>query len=145
MKWNEQYPCDRQPTPEQISAYMKSSLWEMFCTRLEQGYNVQPSYAYSQCSAAPGWNVKYRKGGRALCTLYPNQGYFTCLVSVGQKEAAEAEMLLSACTEYIRTLYWHTKPFNGSRWMMIDVTSQDILQDVCKLIALRVSPKKTKI
>ncbi|WP_423245054.1 DUF3788 family protein [Heliorestis acidaminivorans] len=24
---------------------------------------------YSKCSAQPGWNVKYKKSGKSLCTL----------------------------------------------------------------------------
>ena len=50
----------------------------------------------------------------------------------------QAELLLCTCTDYLRELYWNTKPYNGGRWLMISVTSPEILEDVKALIALRV-------
>lgn len=49
----------------------------------------------------------------------------------------EAELLLSACTEYVRNLYWNTKPFNGGRWLMVSVTSGEVMEDVKNLVDLR--------
>lgn len=142
MNWNEQYPKAEQPDLAQVSAYIGTPLWEDLCSHLELTYSVSPTMDHSLCSGATGWNLKYRKNGRALCTLYPAEGFFTCLVSIGSKEAPEAELLLSSCTEYLRTLYWNTQVFNGGRWLMIDVTSPEILGDTKSLIALRVKKKK---
>lgn len=142
MDWNALYPKDSQPTLSEISHTIASPLWEELCSHLSCTYGVSPTVEHSICSGAPGWNVKYKKGGRALCTLYPAQGGFTCLVSVGSREAMEAELLLSACTDYLRNLYWSTKTFNGGRWLMIAVTSREILEDVKRLIALRVQKKR---
>lgn len=142
MNWNELYPNDSPPTLSAISAYIKSPLWDGLCAYLERIYGVSPTVEHSVCSGAPGWNLKYKKSGRALCTLYPARDFFTCLVSIGSREAMEAELLLSASTDYLQTLYWNAKPFNGSRWLMIEVTSQEILEDVKMLIALRAKKKK---
>lgn len=137
MKWNELYTNIKQPSLAQISDYIASPLWAELCRHLEQSYGVLPKTEYSVCSGAPGWNVKYKKGGRALCTLYPAEGYFTAMVSVGSRESAEAEMLLVFCTDYIKNLYQNTRPFNGGRWLMIEVTSSEILNDVKQLVKLR--------
>ena len=141
MNWNERFARDCQPDLSQISAYIGSDLWAKLCTHVEETYNVSQCIEYSRCFCSPGWNVKYKKGSRALCTLYPREGFFTCLVTVGSREAAEAELMLGACTDYVRTLYWKVKPFNGARWLMIDVTAEDIMEDVKKLIGLRVRAK----
>lgn len=142
MKWTEQFSKDSKPTPAQIGAYIGSAHWDALREHIETAYDVLPQVDYSVCSGAPGWNMKYRKSSRALCTLYPCEGYFTCMVSIGGKEAMEAELLLSSCTDYVRELYWNCRPFNGSRWLMIDVTSAEILEDVKALVALRVKKKK---
>lgn len=142
MNWNELYSKGSPPDLSAVSAHVKSPLWEELCAHLERSYSVSPTVEHSICSGAPGWNLKYKKGGRALCTLYPAQGFFTCLVSIGSKEAMEAELLLPTCTDYLQRLYWGTQLFNGGRWLMIEVTSQEILEDVKTLIALRVKKKK---
>jgi hypothetical protein len=143
LNWNERFPREQQPSLTQIGEYIGSPLWADLCTHLEQIYGVQPMPEHSRCSGAPGWNVKYRMGGHALCTLYPAEGRFTCMVSAAEADAPEVEWLLSICTHTVRELYRSTKPFNGSRWLMIDVTTAAILEDAKKLIGLRARKKRT--
>jgi len=76
MEWAGLYGADRQPSEAQIAEYIANPLWENLNGFLRESYGVQPSYDYSTCSGQPGWNVKYKKGGRALCTLYPMPGFF---------------------------------------------------------------------
>ena len=141
MSWFQRYPKSQQPTLEQISEYIASPLWGELCRWAEKSYQIEPKVEHSTCSGAPGWNVKYKKGGRALCTLYPDEGQFTALITVGAKEAPEAELLLPTCSDYIRELFARTQTMNGARWLMIRVTDAQVLEDVKKLIRLRVAPK----
>lgn len=99
-------------------------------------------YPVWSTAGAPGWNVKYKKGSRALCTLYPRLGYFTCMVSVGRKETVQAELLLPSFDPYLQALYQKADVFNGGRWLMIDVISEPVLENVKELIQLRVKPNK---
>lgn len=141
MNWNQLYPKQQPPALPQISAFVGSNLWESLCTHLEEAYGVSPRVEHSICSGAPGWNVKYKKSSRALCTLYPAAGYFTAMVSIGAREAAEAELMLPFLTDYLQQLYQNAQPGSYGRWLMIDVTSPEILEDVKQLIALRVKKK----
>jgi len=141
MTWFERYPKAQQPTLQEISDFITSPLWNGLCTWAEQSYQIEPKVEHSTCSGAPGWNVKYKKGGRALCTLYPDEGQFTALITVGAKEAPEAELLLPTCSEYIQELFARTQTFNGARWLMIRVSDAAVLEDVKKLVRLRVAPK----
>ncbi len=142
MNWNQRYPKSQQPTLEEINAYIASPLWGEFCRWAEERYAVSPKVEHSTCSGAPGWNVKYRKGGRSLCTLYPDEGAFTALVTVGAKEAPQAELLLPTYSDYIRELITQTQSFNGGRWLMIRVSDPRVLADVKQLVSLRVTPKQ---
>ena len=142
MDWNELYPRGCEPTLEQVRAQIQSPLWDTLRGHLETLYGVLPHVEHSVCSGAPGWNVKYRKGGRALCTLYPHVGYFTCMVVLGTAEATGAELALPSCTPYVQALYNGANPMNGARWLMVDVTQPAILEDVERLIALRCVKRK---
>jgi len=64
--WNK---MDRswEPTSEIVTAYVNNPLWSDLCRYVEAEYQVKPVFEYSRCSM-PGWNVKYRKAGRSLCT-----------------------------------------------------------------------------
>jgi len=142
MAWSEQYTKADEPALTQIAEHIGSPLWRELCGFVETGYDTLPKIEYSICSGAPGWNVKYKKSGRALCTLYPHEGFFTCLICIGGREMMEAELVLTACCSYTRELYQKTKAFNGTRWMMMDVTSQEILEDVKSLLRVRAKPKQ---
>ena len=92
---------------------------------------------HSRCSMQAGWNIKYKKDGKSLCTLYPMQGYFIALVVVGSRELTEAEFLMPQCSDYVQTVFKNTKIGNGQKWLMLDVRDRGIMDDVFSLINLR--------
>ena len=142
MVWHETYPAHCQPDMKQIREFVDSPYWEQLCSYLQKTYVTSPSIEYSRCSMQTGWNVKYKKGSRAICTLYPDEGYFICMVSIGAKEAAEAELVMKGCSPYLQGLYEKTVPFNGGRWLMIEVRDKETLEDVKEMIGVRMRKKK---
>lgn len=108
---------------------VSSPLWSEFCTSVEGTYGVSPRVEYSKCSMAPGWNVKYKKGGRSICTVYPNNGRFYCMLVIGDKKLHGAELIINSCGPYIQELFRSTSQSLGGKWLFIDVTSDAIVQD----------------
>lgn len=141
LDWNTLYGCDREPTLAEISGFINSSHWEALNAYLQDSYHTQPKLSYSKCSAQPGWNVKYSKSGKSLCTLYPMEGYFIALVVIGNKETPEAELLLPALSADVRALYQNVPFACGGKWLMISILNAELLSDVIKLINIRVRPK----
>lgn len=137
MDWKTRFPIDRQPTIEEISAAVDNPLWDELLTHLEGTYHTAPKVEYSKCSMAPGWNVKYKKGSKAICTLYPQEGSYQCMVVIGEKQNAEAELLLPALDPAVQQLYRGTKSAMGGRWLMVPVTAPAVLDSLLQLIALR--------
>ena len=137
MDWNLLYSNVTPPTWEQITEYIGSPLWADFNERIQSAYQIKPCMKYSRCSMQAGWNIKYKKGGKSLCTLYPMQGYFIALVVVGSRELTEAEFLMPQCSDYVQTVFKNTKIGNGQKWLMLDVRDRGIMDDVFSLINLR--------
>lgn len=127
----------QKPSLESISAYVNSPLWEQLHEYMEEQYQIAPVLEYSRCSMQRGWNVKYKKAGRTLCTLYPMEGYFIALVVIGERERAETELALPFFTEYLQHLYEETRTSIGQKWLMIHVTNLALLEDVRQCIAIR--------
>ncbi len=137
MEWTQLYDKNNQPEKEQISDFIHNPLWERINEFLQSGYQVQPTYAYSTCSAQPGWNVKYQKSGRSLCTLYPMPGFFIALVVIGNREQAETDLVLPMLSQYVQNLYKSAAAVMGGRWLMVAVTDEEIFEDVKRLIQIR--------
>lgn len=144
MEWAQQYDGSNQPTKEQISSYIQTPLWEEMNAFLKDSYQTEPTCQYSRCSAQPGWNIKYRKAGRSLCTLYPMQGFFIAMVVIGNKEQAETELLLPVLSAYTQKLYADSPFSTGGRWLMMHVTDEKVMADAKALIQIRrkIKPKK---
>lgn len=120
-----------------ISKQVHSPLFDSLCSYLEETYQVKPVVEFSKCTMQYGWNVKYKKGGRSLCTLYPQEGSFLALVVIGTREMAEAEILLPFLTEYVQQAFAETKTGMQQKWLMIEVKNTEVLEDVKQLVALR--------
>ncbi len=141
--WNKN-DSEVKPDMDRIKDFVDSPLWNELCLWIEKTYApVRPVIEFSRCSMQQGWNIKYRKGGRSLCTLYPENGYFTALVVIGEKEKLPFEISLPAMSQYTQTLYKNTKEGMGQKWLMFEVRERCIYEDVKACITMRRKPKNT--
>lgn len=140
-KWPQLFPMDRKPSMEELDQYADNSLWPEFRQYLNVAYGAEPRMDYSRCGLEPGWNVKFKKGSKALATVYLRPGYVTAMISVSPKDEAQAEGVLLTCTEYTQSLYRNTASSKMGRWLMMDLTSPEVLEDIKALLALRAKPR----
>ena len=145
--WSEKYGKDNEPAYENIGEFIDNDLWQKLNNYLREAYNISPKIAYSGCSMQngywKGWNIKYKKSGKSLCTVYPKQGWFAVLVTIGAGEMSEVELLMPQCSEYTQELFKQTvQSHNGGKSLAFEVKSEDILEDVKGLFAIRANNKK---
>ena len=126
------------PLLEEIEEFVNNSVFAKFCTEVKTKYKCNEKIEFSSCSWEYGWNVKFKKAGKSLCTIYPKEGYFTVLVVVGQKEKLAVESILYECTSKLREIYSQTKVGNGQKWLMIDLEDKGKLYtDIFRLLDIR--------
>ncbi|MCL2867330.1 MAG: DUF3788 domain-containing protein [Clostridia bacterium] len=144
MKWNELFDKEHAPSEEQITEFIGTPLFDDLNGHLRQTYNIKPKLAYSNCNMDggmwKGWNIKYQKSGKSLCTLYPKRGYLHLLITIGGRGVNEAELLIPMCTEYIQNL-WVKSDSHGSRYLGIELRDESVLRDVKRLIDIRAKTK----
>lgn len=145
MKWNELFNEHLTPSSKDIKDYIGAAEenWNNLTEYIENTYEAKPKIEYSRCSLQPGWNVKYKKNGKSLCTLYPMEDYFIALVVIGPKEQDEAEAAMEAgvFSTYVEELYKKTSGSAMGSWLMIEVKDGSILNDIKILINMRVKAK----
>ena len=126
------------PTLEEIGEYVRNPVFMLLCSEIKDTYQCSEKIEYSSCSLEKGWNVKFKKAGRTLCTIYPRENYFTVMVVVGEKEKASVEEMLPKCTVELQDIYHQTREGNGQRWLMIDLeVKDDLYHDLLQLIRIR--------
>ncbi|MDO5844451.1 MAG: DUF3788 domain-containing protein [Methanocorpusculum sp.] len=126
------------PSLKEIDELIDNPLFQNLCEYINTEYKADTKIEYSGDKILLGWNVKFRKAGRALFTLYPKKNYFTVLVVVGRKEKETVETLLPQMSEEIREIYENTIEGMGQRWLLIDLKNEDdVYRDVLSIIRIR--------
>ncbi|MDD3269986.1 MAG: DUF3788 family protein [Syntrophomonadaceae bacterium] len=92
---------------------------------------------YSRCSMQKGWNVKYHKSGKSLCTLYPEKEAFIVLIVIKLELAHIIKSLEGKFEQEILDIVDSARPFNGTKWLMIPIESEAILKNVQELLVLK--------
>ena len=128
------------PAYDEIVGYINlpaQELWRQINHFIQERYKISPKIMYSTCSAKPGWNVKYQKSGKSLCTLYPEKDSFVSLVVITLDLLPVIEALSEEFTEEVLQTIRTAKPFNGTLWLMLQVKSDLVLNDVKQLLLLK--------
>ncbi|MDO5558902.1 MAG: DUF3788 domain-containing protein [Oscillospiraceae bacterium] len=126
------------PVIKELTEYVDFSLFNELISYMESEYKAQVKIEYSGDKVLLGWNVKFKKAGRTLCTVYPRKGYYHMLLIVGSKEKQRTEQLLPTLSSEFQKIYNDTKEGMGQRWMLFDFAARtDLYDDVLKIIRIR--------
>jgi hypothetical protein len=132
------------PEYDAIVAYIKAptrSLWQELNGFVQEHFKSKPKIQYSICAGKPGWNVKYQKSGKSICTLYPEKECFIALVVVKLDLVVLIEGAQQPFHPQILNLVKSGRPFNGTLWLMITVDDRPVLESVMDLLMLKMSIK----
>lgn len=130
------------PSVGEISIYIRNGLFDKFCLEMDNQYEADFKVEFSKCNWEYGWNLKFKKSGKSLCTIYPRENYFTVLVVIGKKEKEKLENILSELSNEVQWLYYRTKEGNNQKWLMIDLEDMgEVYNDVLRLINIRYESK----
>ena len=132
----------RQPDAQEMLMVVGplAGCWEQLNRFVQTTYEVQPVVHFG--GAKYGWEIDYRKGGRPLCALYPEQNAFTVLIVLGAKETAQAVENLEIFHPNVRACLEDTPSFHDGRWLWIRVRGCQDVEDIEKLLVIKRKPVK---
>lgn len=134
------------PDYDEIAGYIKppsKELWLQLNDFIQERYKAEPRITYSCCAGKPGWNMKYQRSGKSICTLYPEKEGFIALVVVTLDLLPVIEALYGQLTPGVYDTIKRAKPFNGTLWLMLQVDGPSALEDVKQLLILKQDAKRT--
>lgn len=130
------------PSKETLIDYVEGDLnniLKSLCNIIENDYKAKSQIDFSTCSGAPGWNLKYKKSGKSICTIYPEKHDFIMLITLNSDALEIFKILSNNFSPYIRDLVEKSGGINNAKWLMIQVKDQLIAEDVKKLLELKFS------
>lgn len=135
MRWKKMNST-KIPTVENIADYVNNPIWMELYTYITITYDCKPTFEYSRC-AWPGWNIKFKKAGKNLCTVYPFEGYIWTLVVIGRKEIDQFNIELPEMSDYVHQLFQEAPEGMGQHWLKFELEDAQRLVDVKRCIAIK--------
>jgi hypothetical protein len=111
-------------------------LWRELTTAMDERYGIEPTLV--PAGAKHGPELKYRKAGRTLVSLLPQEGGFTALVVLGAAESERAFDLQLGRS--VRRVLEDASQYHDGRWLFVPVKSKRDVQDLMSLVALKRRP-----
>ncbi len=81
--------------------------------------------------------MRFRKGGKALLSMYPGEGSFTVQIVLGETPAKKASSLKFG--RNARNVLESARQFPEGRWLFIRVSVKQDLRDIRQLLLLKTS------
>jgi len=132
-----------QPTPEEIRSALGSCfpLWERLTSFIEKSYRIGGTWS-TWGPAKSGWNLRYRRKGKSLTALHPQQERILAQIVLGKAQAERALQL--ELGEKVSRMLQEAPQLRDGRWLFIPVTSESDAKDVEKLLLAKMRlPRKT--
>ena len=79
------------PTEKEITDFIgepAKTAWTEITRFIKEHYDIMPDIMFG--GSKYGWEVRYRKSGKTLCTLTPEKGAVRILIALGKQESEEA-------------------------------------------------------
>jgi len=134
----------RKPTEEEIVSFIgerANEAWLEIKRFVEDHYDIVPETIFY--GAKYGWTIRYRKGGKTLCSLFPEKGGFTVLIVLGKKESEKVLSMRDELSSQIHKLLEDTEQLQDGRWLWIRLLTASDTDDIKKLLQIKRKPKRT--
>ena len=131
-----------QPTPKEIREVLGSKLflWEKLTQFISDNYQMPGELNFGGKNY--GWNVWYRRSGKTLVSLYPQQEYFVAQIVLGKDQVEKIIQLKLG--KNVRTVFEETPQLHDGRWLFIKVRTEKDVKDIQELLQVKKRPRLKK-
>lgn len=86
--------------------------------------------------------LKFKQGQKTILTIYIHDEKYTFLIIFGRKERDIFDERKGEFSQFILDYYNNSKTYHDGKWMFIDVTTLEQLEEVKKLILIKKKPNR---
>ena len=132
-----------QEYPEKLSSLLPIqtlALWNDLTAFIDSLYDVDKLWD----KGFGEWAVelKYRRGGKTLCTLYAKQNAANLLIIFGKDERTKFEAIKDSFSQPLQTIYEETTTYHDGKWLWIPLDEQLVKDDVAAMLKIKRRPNR---
>ncbi len=133
---------DHRPTGKEIERALgkRYTLFRALVDFMKRSYQLEGDWNYGGKNY--GWNLWFRKGGKTLLNLFPQDGYPVAQVVLGNQLVEKAGPLKLG--KHAKDVFSKAAQFFDGRWLYIPVKTAKDAADIQNLIAPKRKPAPGK-
>jgi hypothetical protein len=130
-----------QPTKDEILEMIGAmrSAWQELIRYIRENYPSDEDFKFLY-GKNYGWALRFRIRGKLLTSLYPSKDGFT--VQINLSPAAIEQTQRMRLGKNAQGVIARANPYPEGRWLFITVSTVDDVQDIHKILALRVHTRR---
>ena len=131
----------QRPSEAEIRDIMGAGLagWEELLQFVQEQYAPDEEFRFMY-GKKYGWALRFQMRGKLLTSFYPTEGGLTVQINLGPAAIDQAfEMNLG---ENVLSVINRATAYSEGRWLFIPVKTPQDIQDIQRLLALRVETKR---
>ena len=131
------------PTQEELNELLGAKVfevWECIVNYINETYVMETLWDIGR--KAGKYEMKFRKGGKTLCTLYAREGNFGFMIIYGKSEREKFENKRSLFSEKIQAYYEDAKTYHDGKWIMIDIFDFAHVEDIKNMLEIKRKPNR---
>jgi len=115
----------------------KVTLWREFRTYITEHYDHEPVLSVGKKEYE--WTIRYRKSGKTLVTLSPEENTFCVLVVLGKAEVDKARHV--KLNVFVKSVFTNAKQYHDGRWLFIRPRNKQDIESIKTLLTIKRKPK----
>lgn len=136
---------EKVPKAEELNQLMGEDIfktWSAINNFIKDNYDME--MIWDNGGKAGVFELKYRKGGRTFCALYPREKGICILIIFGKNEREKFEASRGNFSTYINNLYDNTHQYHDGKWLCLDITNSSLIEDIERLLLIKKKPNKKR-
>ena len=128
---------------EELKSIMSPDLftqWTSVITKIDSVYDMEKEW--DKGGKAAKYALRFRRGGKTLVTLFPNESIIGLMVVYGKDEQAKFEAQQANFSSKVVSEYQIAKTYHDGKWIMFHIPDDDVFNDLLMLLAIKRKPKK---
>ena len=115
----------------------KVKLWRELRMYLSRHYDHEPVLSVGRKEF--DWTIRFRKSGKTLVTLSPEENDFCVLVVLGKAEVEKVRIL--KLNAFIKNVFKKAKQYHDGKWLFMRPRNNKDIESIKTLLTIKRKPK----
>lgn len=116
--------------------------WERLIGYIRFHYVMDEFWDSGKPESAYHNELKFKRGGKTLVTLYVRDGYFKVNLVFGKAERIKFEEQKADFSDTICKIYNDTNSLHDGKWLWIDIYDTTLIDDIIKMLPIKRKPNR---